>query len=824
MSAPMQRSDFVHDHDRSIYAGVFLVSAAVLLLQIALTRVFSFSLWYHFAYVTISVALLGYGSSGAFLAVLPQVAGTDPARRLSQYALACGLSIVVAFVVLTTLPFSPFALRAEPAVQIPYMLVYYAAVTTPFFLAGLCISVALTTLAQQVSRLYFFDLAGAGVGCLSVTFVISAVSTPGAVIVAAVLVCLAGVLFSRGATSGGVAVPLAGTALVAVLGIVAASTITILPSREKFLYPFIIDPAKHLGSYNHRWSPIFRTDFFSLKDEEFSRRGSYAGWGVSPKWKEHAATRAPKIRFITHDGDAGAVIYNFDGDRSKLELFDNIILKAPYLLLDKPNVLVIGVGGGTDIVNAVFNNAAHVTGIELDPHTVKVVKEEQADFTGHLYDRPDVTVLAGEGRSFVRHSDAKYDLIQMSGVDTLAALSTGAYVLSESYLYTTEAIHDFLDHLTPNGILSVLVADFDGKTGFPRHTVRQLSLYLDALRERGITDPENRIAVIASTEEGPQVELLVKNTPFTADDVRRLQDFADRMGFYVWALPGQALDTVHSRYIRTPPDQRAGFLAEIPLTLTATTDNNPFFFNFYQWRNLGKSLGEIDTGHTLATGQIILGAILGVSIVASLGLILLPLFVFQRQGLHTEGKWGFIAFFVAIGLGFIFIEISFIQKFVLFLGYPTYSLTVVLFSLLTYSGIGSFLTGNMSTPPERRLLPLFGALAVVSLAYLVILPPLFHAFLGSPFAVRVIIASAVLVPLGLIMGMFFPSGIHIVRRANLNFVPWAWGINGCASVVGTVLAVILAMSFGFRVVTLLALAVYLIGVLGMRAGAAKVAA
>lgn len=824
MSAPRPSTTIVPDNDQSMYAGVFLVSAAVLLLQIALTRVFSFSLWYHFAYVTISVALLGYGSSGAFLAIFPQLAGTDPARRLSQYAVACGVSVVLAFVVLTTLPFSPFALRAEPAVQIPYMLIYYAAVTTPFFLAGLCISVALTTLAQQVSRLYFFDLAGAGVGCLTVTFVIAAVSTPGAVIVAAVLVCLAGVLFSRGATRRSLAVPLAGTAVVAVLGTIAASTITILPSREKFLYPFIVEPDKHMGSYSHHWNPIFRTDFFTMKDEEFTRRGSYAGWGVSPKWKQYAATRAPKIRFITHDGDAGAVIYNFDGDRSKLELFDNVILKTPYLLLDKPNVLVIGVGGGTDILNAVFNNATHVTGVELDPHTVKLVKEDQADFAGHLYDRPDVTVLAGEGRSFVRHSDAKYDIIQMSGVDTLAALSTGAYVLSESYLYTTEAVHDFLDHIKPDGLLSVVVADFDGKTGFPRHTVRQLSLYLEALRERGIDDPENRIAVIASAEEGPQVSLLVKNGAFTAEETQRLQDFADRMGFHVWALPGKALDTVHSRYLRTPPDQRAAFLAEIPLILTATTDNNPFFFNFYQWRNLGKSLGEIDTGHTLATGQIILGAILVASIVASLGLILLPLFVFQRQGLHTEGKWGFIAFFVGIGLGFIFIEISFIQKFVLFLGYPTYSLTVVLFSLLTYSGVGSYLTGRMSLAPERRLLPLFAALAVVSLAYLVVLPPLFHAFLGSPFALRVVIASAVLIPLGLIMGMFFPSGIHIVRQANLSFVPWAWGINGCASVVGTVLAVILAMQYGFRFVTLLALLIYLVGVVGMRASAAKVSA
>ena len=209
------------------------------------------------------------------------------------------------------------------------------------------------------------------------------------------------------------------------------------------------------------------------------------------------------------------------------------------------------------------------------------------------------------------------------------------------------------------------------------------------------------------------------------------------------------------------------------------------------------------------------------SIFFSALLILSPLYAFQRRGLRTQGAWGFMAFFVAIGLGFIFIEISFVQKFVLFLGYPTYSLTVVLFSLLAYSGIGSFLTGRMKAAPERRLLPLIASLATVSILDVIALPSLFHALLGAPFALRVIVASAVLMPLGLVMGMFFPTGIHIVRRANVDFVPWAWGVNGCASVVGTVLAVILAMQWGFRTVTMIALVIYLAGVLAMRASARR---
>jgi hypothetical protein len=811
-------------HERPIYLGVFLVSMSVLLLQIALTRIFSFTIWYHFAYVTISVALLGYGASGAFLAVFPALSGGSPGRRLSLYALACGLAIVVAFVVIAKIPFHPFQVRAYPSRQVPWMILYYLAVTAPFFFAGLCVSVALKTLSHQVSRLYFADLLGAGLGCGIVVYAIKALTTPGAVIAAAVLVSLAGAMFAATGERRRLLLPAAGTALVGVLGLCALAFAHFKPAPEKFLYNFM-DSGARIQMLAHHWSPIFRTDVFRFRNEEESRTGSYAGWGISPAWEPLAATRGPKLRMISHDGDAAAVIYHFDGDLSKLEMFEHHVIKTPYLLLERPKVLVIGVGGGTDIVNAIRNRASHVTGVELDPYTVDVVKYHQADFAGRIYERPDVTMITGEGRSTVRHSTEKYDLIQLTGVDTLAALSTGAYVLSESYLYTTQAMHEFLDHLRPGGFLSIMVADFaGGDAGYPRHTLRQLSLFMKALEERGIHDPQNRVAVVTCCKGTPQVELLLKNGRFTPEESRRVQDFSERMGFTVWARPGVKLDKMHSLYLHMPPSERKAFLDTAPLILTPTTDDNPFFFNFYRWRNLGKSLGEVDVGHTLATGQIILGLILLFSIVFSVVLILLPLFAFQRRGLQTRGKWGFVAFFAAIGLGFILIEISFIQKFVLFLGYPTYSLTVVLFSLLTYSGIGSYLTGRMQRPPEDRLLLVYAGLAAIALLYLVGLPPLFRAFLGSPLPLRVIIASAVLVPLGLLMGMFFPSGIQIVRRANVSFVPWAWGINGCASVVGTVLAVILAMGYGFRFVTFVALAIYLVGVLGIRTSARGIAA
>ncbi len=807
--------------DRTVYFGVLFTSMSVLLLQIALTRIFSFTIWYHFAYVTISVALLGYGASGSVLAVLPGVAGPSIARRLPWFALACGASILVTLIACAVVPFHPFQIRIDPARQIPWMLIFYAAVTAPFFLAGLCISTALKTLSHKVGRLYFFDLLGAGLGCFVVVFAIEALSTPGAVVLAAVLVGLGGVSFAASGGRRRMAPLLAGIVAVAIAGGLAASRLEFKPSPEKFLHAFTKSP--EIRSFSSRWSAIFRTDVFGWANEENSRGGSYAGWGISKKWSKDPANRGPMLRAIAHDGDACAVIYNFDGDLSKLEMFEHHVLKTPYLLLDEPEVFVIGVGGGTDIVNAIKNRARHVTGVELDPVTVDVVRYEHADFAGHIYDRPDVKMIAGEGRSTLRSSDKTYDLIQLTAVDTLAALSTGAYVLAENYLYTVEAIEEFLDHLNPDGVLSILVADFDEKFGgFPRHTVRQVSLFIEALARRGITEPEEHIAIVAADEGTPNVTMILKKSPLTHPDIMKIRDFADRMGFRIWALPGLAIDRVHSRYLRAKPEAREQVLSPYPLTLRATTDNNPFFFNFYKWRHLHRNL-EIDVGHTLATGQIVMVLILAMALLTSLLLILGPLAAFHRKGLETPGQVGFILFFLGIGLGFIFIEISFIQKFVLFLGYPTYALTVVLFSLLTYSGIGSYLTSRMKTAPRRRFFPLVTALAAVSILYVFLLPVLFQFFLAEPLAMRVAVASILLVPLGLLMGMFFPSGIQIVREASPDFVPWAWAINGCGSVVGTVLSVILAMTYGFRFVTYAALTLYIVGALGIRSAARRVA-
>ena len=792
------------------FLGVALISMSVLVLQIALTRLFSFTIWYHFAYVTISVALLGYGASGSFLAVAPRFARSE---LLPRFALAGGAASVGTLLVVAWVPFHPFQLWEDASHQVPWLILTYLGVTAPFFLAGVTIAAALRGFPATVSRLYFFDLLGAGLGCLVVVGAIWTLSTPGAVALAGGLMAVSAVPFARSAGLRPMPWGAAAAALLASGGLLAGG-LAFAPSPEKFLALMMGNPEEAVIS-TRRWTPIYRTDVFWFKDEEASRGLSYAGWGVSPHWKEEAKTRSPRIRFFAHDGDACAVMYEFNGDLDELELFDHHILGTPYEVLEEPEVLVIGLGGGADIVNALRHRARHVTGVELDPVTVEVVRTEQAEFTGRIYERDDVTALAGEGRSTLRHSGRTYDLIQLSAVDTMAALSTGAYVLAESYLYTVEAFEEFLDHLNPNGIVSMMVADHDEDFGLPRHTIRQLALFVEALDRRGVERPQDHIAVLASGEGTPQVVELLKAAPFLPDEVERLRRYAEREGFEIWALPGEEGARIHSKFLHMSPSERRAWLDDAPLLMHATTDDNPFFFNFYRWRDLGRKLGEVDTGHTLATAQIVMSFILGQSILFAGLLILGPLLLFRRRGLRIPGALGFALYFSALGLGFILLEISFVQKLVLFLGYPTYSLTVVLFSLLVFSGLGSLATGRWATLSLNHLVRILAFVALLGIAYAFGLPVILDSMLGAPFPVRVLATVLLLLPLGVPLGMFFPTGIAIVSGIDREFVPWAWGINGSASVVGTILAVILAMSYGFRFVTFVALAVYGVGIAGL---------
>jgi hypothetical protein len=359
------------------------------------------------------------------------------------------------------------------------------------------------------------------------------------------------------------------------------------------------------------------------------------------------------------------------------------------------------------------------------------------------------------------------------------------------------------------------VGDLNTPAQWPRHTLRLASVVRRALESRGVGEPARHVLVVASPGTLPLTHTLVKNEPFTAEEVAKIEAFAAEEGFELWHRPDRPVENLTSKILRWPQDELERFYARSPLKLGPTTDDSPFFFNFYKWRALAQPATYSMLGYdrTLATGQIVLVIMLLQAVVMSALLILLPLRRVPRVTGGTALQRGaFLLYFAALGTGFILLEISLIQRFVLFLGYPTYSLTVVMLSLLVSTGVGSLVTGRVDSRFASRLPLRLVALALLAGLLVVGAPRVFERLLGAPLALRIAVSIALLAPLGFVLGGFFPLGIRMAERVNPRLVPWAWAVNGCATVIGTLVAVIAGMSASFTAVTVIAIAVYVVGV------------
>ena len=780
-----------------VVLAVMLVALGVLVVEIALTRLLSFTLWYHFTYVVLAVALLGYGASGAFLACSKRLQGLPPLTLVHGSALLATVAGTLALLAIRFLPFRPLEIATDP-LQLPLMALYLLAIALPFFACGLAIAAALRHWREHTTAIYFADLAGAGLGCALAIPAIWIFGAPGAIAAGLASLAAAAVVAAprpRRAVTGA----LAAACLLATAGVATFAEFRASPDK-----PFARYVSGGSPPLLSRWSPIFRVDVYETGFPT-SRPG------MSPLFRG----QLPDARYIAHDGTAEAAIYRFGGRPEELAFLDWNIASAPYRILRDPEVLVIGLGGGFDILAGIHGGARRMVAVELDPITVDVLRDHSRDFSGALLERPEISTVVAEGRSFLRNQGNPYDLIQLTGVDTLAALSSGAYVLAESYLYTVEAMRDYLSRLSDDGVLSFLIGDFHWASRDARFSMRHVANFAAAARELGWSDPASRVAVIASPNPHGlmMLEMLFKRTPFSPDEVLSLREYAAARGFELWALPGVRTGSPLELLLTGNEALRERVLRTYPLDVRETRDDRPFFFHFYRWRDLlGVSARDIDLGHAGATGQLVLAALLLFALVASIAFILVPLLVSRRIALATRGSLRFAAYFALVGAGFMLLEISLIQRFVLFLGHPTYAIATTLAALLVFTGLGSFFSGRSDRPPRALLLPALVALAAVALAYAAWLPGIFQSLLGSAIPARVVVAVALLAPLGLALGVFFPSGLREVGRHHPDLVPWAWGVNGGASVIGSVLAMVLAITVGFSTVALGALALYAVAV------------
>ncbi|MCK6556434.1 hypothetical protein L6Q96_17925 [Candidatus Binatia bacterium] len=799
--------------DDRIYAALFLISFAALMTEVALTRFFSFSIWYHFAYMTISVALLGYGASGSLYYAFPSLTEGGVNRALTRWSLGAAVLLVVCLLVVAHVPFDPaelfpgghFSAGNDPR-QFLYMSIFYVAVTAPFLAAGLCITVILSNAPARIPALYFADLLGAAAGCVAAVALLTPLGAPGVIVLAAGILVFASFLFALDDS----------TARPRILAVVALFAIACVPlarhaepyaSGTKFLPRIMSDKTEVAFS---RWSPVYRVDVVRGKPGTPMRFGKRAAWGVS----DNFYSVPPENMVITHDGDASTMIYKFGGNFDELRILDRSLLLLPYLLLPSPEVLVIGTGGGVDLLMAMKHGAAHVTGIELNPVTVGLLKRDFVDYTGNVFNSPQVDIHVDEGRNFVRRHDKKYDLIQITGIDTLAAVYSGAYVLSESYLYTVEALKEYLTHLKPGGFLHFVRGDLGFGDLPPRQVLRLVTVATEALRELGAQNPADHILVTMSKSKDatlPIFSLLIGPEPIAPERIERIRQHASTERFQPWHVPGEALSSPVSAFLTKNAAEQEAFLAGHWMNLRPVFDDRPFFFNFLKWGSLLQAADK-RADYTFASGQFVLLAILAQSIVFAALLILAPLWWRKREA-SAESAARYLFYFACLGIGFIFIEISYIQRFTLFLGSPVFSLSVIMATLLLASGIGSYLTGRLAMFANTRgaLRGLLAVLVLLNVFYIFGLPATFRAFLGTELPIRIGVAMLLLMPAGLVMGTFLPLGMRVVGERAPAVIPWAWAANGVASVVGSILCIVLAISIGFRAVNGIALIVYLIG-------------
>ncbi len=807
----------------SLLASVFLISLAALALQVLQMRIFAFALWHHLAFLVISIAILGFGAAGALTASL---AWLRPARVHDAVAWAgvgFALTAVSGIWILARSPIDVFAqFGAGEVLQVG---LYYLVFALPYFFAGYLISLVLARESQSVPTVYFVNLIGSGAGCFLIFATLSPLGAEGSLLAIASLgglVCLLcahrGLLRAAGAV----------LALVLLVGVPASSSLLqIQPARSKFMTQIERHPQS--ARKFSRWTPLSRIDVVALPGQ--------------PWW------------WVFQDGDAPTNLPR------NANFAPNDPRAVPYNFLDQPRVLIIGSGGGNDILAALQHGAESITAVEINPATFRLSQDREFSNAVRFFDDDKVEIHNAEGRFFVRSSDRQYDLIQMTGVDTYTALASGAYVLSESYLYTEEAFHDYLDHLGPTGLLAIHRFAFPA----PRETLRIMVMATEVLADRGVAEPWRHVVVLrpGQGEDGPFASatsagtILIKKAPFREDELARIRDFATRFGLirdYVPGDPGrfserelQLLQRLVKKQLtlrdyRVSEDgmnpfhayaqaMREGsaeqFLAQYPYDVRPVVDDSPYFFNQHRlsavwgWL-LGRTQSAVSTqrvpwsamsflfqARPLGLMLLFLTAV-QLAVLAAL-CIFLPLLAFGRRGERRAGTAPIVGYFACLGLAYIFLQITAMQRFGLILGHPTYAISIAMASFLVSSGIGSLVSGRFLLERGPRLVS-FVALGILVSAglYHLFLPGITHAVLSASFATRCAVTVALIAPLGFLMGTCFPTGIRLVAERGEAIVAWSYGVNGAMSVLGSVIAVWLAIGLGFVAVHWIAAALYVL--------------
>ncbi|MCF6177838.1 MAG: hypothetical protein L3J63_00405 [Geopsychrobacter sp.] len=780
--------------------GIFILCMATLMYELLLTRIFSVLMWYHFASMAISLALFGLGASALLVYLRPRWFAEEKEQLPGLFALAAGLSTLLLFAVFLLFradpqfgfrvlsffhqpfyqPFQQGNVRQSIAMgQIFLLTLLYLATALPFFFSGLTVTLLFRRYHRQIGRLYFFDLLGAGTGCLLIILVLKLVGGITGLLVVGLCFLLGSFFLIPARSRLRTLVPIFALLLLSLtIGNQLGHFADIHFARGRY------EPNLLWKS----WNSFSRVAVYPAQAEEMGR-----AWGLSRNYRGPV----PEQLGMVVDDTGYTTMYRWQGEET-LRFFRQNVINLAYLLRPQAETLIIGPGGGKDVLTAIANGAKRIVPVEINPLIVEAVNKRFADFTGALYERPDVELQIAEGRSYVRRSQEHFDIIQASAVFGRMPPAAGAFTLSENNLYTLEAFQDYWSHLKPAGVLTI------SRFIFERETLRLVSLGLELLKREGVENPAYHIAVI---KERGLANFMLKKSAFSATERAFLREEARKQDYDLVYLPGAAEgDKTFKALIAANGSD--DFYRDFPFDITPTNDNRPFFYYMLKPAAFLDLFSFPERSPFEDRAILILRNLLLVTAFLVVVFFALPLFLSRNREADNRLALRRAGYFSCLGLGFMMIEIGLLRRFILFLGHPIYSLAVILFSLLIFSGIGSRLSaskGGDSVFLKRILL----ALVLLSPVYCYLLPGILTSLVGLSLLLRCLIAMLLLIPLALLLGMPLPLGMALLHRDG-RAIPWSWGINGAASVLGTILAVVVAMNFGFNLTILLGSALYLV--------------
>lgn len=774
-----------------LLTGIFLFSFASLSYEIALTRIFSISLWYHFAFMVISIAMLGIGASGTVLSLYSKLNHTS---RIGVYGLFLGASITLSYIATNQIPFDPVRLSWDRA-QLIYICLYYIVLSVPFFFFGLCIAAALSGASEKSGLLYGADLLGAGMGSIGLLCLMNIMGAEKVVIISS-SIALTGAF-----VIGGRKIRVVSALLVLLNSLTLLFTGAIEPrmSPYKGLQLALKHPgAEHLKTFN---SPFSRIDVFKSPAVRFAP-------GISLTYLEGL----PEQIGLSIDGGETNAITRAE-NKGPLNFLRYLPSALPYEIGRSGNVLVLEPKGGLDVLLARYYGSGNIYNVDSNPLVIRVVRDKLEDISQGIYSKD---TWHGMGRSWLKKRGAIFDIIDLSLTGTAPS---GTFGIAEDYRFTVEAFKEYLIHLNENGMLSINLFIIPP----PRTELRLLSTLIESMEGIGIGDISSRVIAIRSWGT---ICILVKKSPFTPEEIEGTKRFAKSMRFDLVYLPGIRGEETNI-FVKMPsneysmafmkilnPGTRATFQNDYIFDIRPVHDENPFFHYYLKLKNI-KAIYEvmgarwqyfIEEGYLL---PVVFVQVMLLSIV----LILLPIFSRKHRDNHpsppfskggTEG-FVFLTYFAFLGIGFMLVEVSLIQKMILPLENPSYSFSVVLTSVLISSGLGSLLSHRVSMMRSRYVLFL---ISILITAYSIFVPAISDIVSPYPIPVRVAFIFIVLIPLGLLMGIPFPLGLSLLGRGNPNLIPWAWAINGCFSVLSPILTIMVAMAVGFKAVLLMGAAAY----------------